>query len=193
MLKENTIIKILEKNKRGLSLTEISNILEQDRRTIAKKLEIMKAKGFVDYEQIGMAKLWSLSKSPIINLLMRNDEKSSVVKNILNSLDEGISILNKELKIIWVNDKIKKMVPKVGNLTDRKCYVSYLNRDERCPGCAVIEAFKTKKTKKLVDKGKDKNGKKYYYQFVASPIKDREGNVIAVIECVRDLSEIKGL
>ncbi|MBI4052878.1 MAG: PAS domain-containing protein [Candidatus Diapherotrites archaeon] len=192
MVSEAEIIRALDSSGRGQSISELSGRLKADRRTTAKLLEVLKAKGIVEFERVGMVKLWSVSKSPIISLLLKDDEQSVVLKNILNSLDEGISILDKDLKIIWVNDTVKKMAKRLTHLQGRRCYETYLNRKDICAKCPAMKTFSSDKMQKSVERGKDKNNNSYHYQFITAPIRGRDGKAIAIIETIRDLSDLTG-
>lgn len=185
---EDKIVSVLGDAQRGLSVTELASRLDIDRRTVAKHLEVMETKGIVEHESVGMAKLYKLTKSPLINLLTKKDEYGMVLQSILNSLDEGVSILDKNLRIIWVNDRIKKMAKKLSHLENRRCYETYVNRKDICARCPALKTFKSNKQHSSVEKGRDRSGKSYFYQFSTAPIKDRRGRTIAIIETVRDLS-----
>ncbi|MBI5389236.1 PAS domain-containing protein [Candidatus Woesearchaeota archaeon] len=185
---QENIIKLLDSSQRGLSVSEIADKIKMDRRTVAKQLEVMEAKSIISHEKVGMAKLWSLSRSPLIALLVKDDDQSMILKNILNTLDEGISILDKDLRIIWVNEKIKGMAQRLSHLQGRRCYETYLNRKDICASCPALKTFKSSTIQKSIEKGKDKDGNPFHYQFVTAPIKDRSGQTIAIIETVRDLS-----
>ena len=77
MIEEKIIALLKESN---LSISEISRKLKQDRRTISKSLEKLDEKGLVEFRNIGMAKLWSLSESPMKNLL--KNKKFFLVHNL---------------------------------------------------------------------------------------------------------------
>ncbi len=187
---EKRIMRFLESSERGRSVSEIASALKADRRTVAKRLEVMRAKGMAECEKVGVVKLWSLSKSPIISLLVKENEEGHVLRGILNSLDEGISILDTDLNIIWANEKIKGMAERLNRLKGRRCYETYIHRSDICAKCPATQTIETDRVSRSVEKGVGINGKKYHYQFVTSPIKDAKGRTIAILEIVRDLSDI---
>jgi len=101
---EEKIIVLLKEN--SYSASDISRKLKKDRRTVSKSLEKLNEKGLVEYRNIGMAKLWNLSESPVKNLL-KNKKIGSYIKDLLNSPIDGISIIDENRKIIWINEKLK--------------------------------------------------------------------------------------
>ena len=96
---DDRIIRNLDQSPRGMSVSELSSQLQTDRRTIAKYLEVLQAKGILEFEKVGTLKLWSISKSPLISLLVREDDQGKVVKSILNNLEDGISIDRKSTRL----------------------------------------------------------------------------------------------
>ena len=102
---EERIIALLKEN--SYSASEISRRLKKDRRTVSKSLEKLNEKGLVEFRNIGMAKLWSLSESPIKNLL-KNKKIGSYIKDLLNSPIDGISIIDEGKNVLWMNEKLKK-------------------------------------------------------------------------------------
>ncbi len=60
---DTRIIETLKKHPLGLSTSQIASVADLNRMTVSRHLEILKAKGFVDYRPIGPAKLWYLSEN----------------------------------------------------------------------------------------------------------------------------------
>ena len=57
----NRILEVLKESKLGSSTSEIASALGLNRMTVSKYLELLRVKGFVNYRQVGSAKLWYLS------------------------------------------------------------------------------------------------------------------------------------
>ena len=106
---------------------------------------------------------------------------------ILSALDTGLSLINPDMTIAWVNQKIRKMFPgrePVGQL----CHVFYESRETICDGCQTQLSFMSGKiceNEQLVPA----TGKWYY--IIAQPIKDRAGHVVNVLEGITDVTERK--
>ncbi len=174
---EEKIIASLKEN--PLSISDISRKLKKDRRTITKFLEKLKEEGIVEFRNIGMAKLWSLSESPLKNLL-KNKKIGSFIKDLLNSPIDGISIIDENRKIIWMNEKLKS---KIGNSRGKFCYQVLAKKNKACEHCTAFKTLSTKKS--LTSKGilKDKKGKKSNLEFITVPLKDNK----IFIEIIRNI------
>jgi two-component system, OmpR family, alkaline phosphatase synthesis response regulator PhoP len=94
---ENKIISLL-KNKKKLSGIQIAKEIKHNRITVIKYLEILKANGIIEYEDIAQAKLWFLSEKTLKkNILVVDDEPHIVnliklsLKNNTNEIIEAYS------------------------------------------------------------------------------------------------------
>jgi len=176
MIEEKIIALLKESN---LSISEISRKLNQDRRTISKSLEKLDEKGLVEYRNIGMAKLYSLSDSPVKNLL-KNKKTGSYIKDLLNSPIDGISIIDENRKIIWINEKLKS---KLGRLKGKFCYEIMAGNKEICLSCTAFKTMTEKKSYKSNGVIVDKLGKKSNFEFITVPLKDNK----IFIEVIRNI------
>ena len=75
----------------------------------------------------------------------------------------------------------------MGDHTGERCYRAYQKRQRVCKGCPVALSFcdggiHTVKRRIQTDKGT------LYVEVTASPLRDNQGNVIAGIETVRDIT-----
>jgi len=174
---EEKIIALLKEN--SYSASDISRKLKKDRRTISKSLEKLDEKGLVEFRNIGMAKLWSLSESPMKNLL-KNKKIGFYIKDLLNSPIDGISIIDENRKVIWINKKLKS---KIGNLRGKFCYQILAKNDKICPNCTAFNTLKTKKSLKSKGIIVDKQGNKSNFEFITVPLKDNK----IFIEIIRNI------
>jgi transcriptional regulator with PAS, ATPase and Fis domain len=109
----------------------------------------------------------------------------------LDQLPFGINIINRKMEVIYVNQTQQAFFP--GRpLAGRICYNAYTDddtREETCPWCAAARAFKTGEATHRVAPSRDANGQVFYhFEVLAVPIKDEDGNVVAVMELVQDIS-----
>ncbi len=106
---------------------------------------------------------------------------------ILSALDTGLSLINPDMTIAWVNPKTREMFPgrePVGQV----CHVFYESRATVCEGCGTLRAFKDGKvceSEQLVPA----TGRWYY--IISQPIKDKAGRVVNVLEGITDITERK--
>ncbi|MGV8141758.1 MAG: winged helix-turn-helix domain-containing protein [Candidatus Woesearchaeota archaeon] len=162
---EHKILGLLREKEEDITINEIADRIKIDRHTAAKRLEVLKSKGLVEYRTVGKSKMWKISKSPFLSALKNNDDMSNNIKNILQHVDGQINIQDKD-KIIWSN-------------TDKN---NCCSGGKRCKNCAVEKTFKTGKTETLT---RDWSKKKV--KITTQPIKDESNNTIAVMEIIRDV------
>jgi PAS domain S-box-containing protein len=106
------------------------------------------------------------------------------LRNVFECIQEGISVLDKDLNIIRVNPTMEKWYGQ--NLSGSKCYRAYRGRSVPCEICPSIKAIKEKTTQKEIVY--DIRGWSEVYAF---PLIDENGEVTGVIEHVRDINERK--
>lgn len=108
---------------------------------------------------------------------------------ILESIGEGISIIGKDMKIVWANPVIEKWAGRLEDIRKRYCYQVYQKRDDLCQNCPSVKTLRTGKTEKARQYGYDTRGKIKYFEFISAPIRDEQGEIIAVVELATDLTE----
>ncbi len=70
-------------------------------------------------------------------------QKELFLNNIIDSVQDGISILDKNLNIIRVNTSIEKWYADQMPIAGKKCYEVYHSRKEPCEICPSIRTLKT--------------------------------------------------
>jgi hypothetical protein len=118
-------------------------------------------------------------------LLAERDRLETVTRNI----GAGLAIISKDYRTLWANDVLKQLF---GNVEGKICYSTYNQRNEICPRCGVREIFETGKNKVVHEQmGKDVDGKTVWSEITATPTKDKDGNITAVLELVVPITERK--
>jgi predicted transcriptional regulator len=166
---EHKILDLLKDKEEDITINEISSAVKIDRHTAAKRLEMLKGKGLVEYRTIGKSKVWKISKSPFLNALRNNDDISNNIKSMLQHMDGQINIQDKD-KIIWSNTQ--KNTSKKNNCC---------SDGQKCKDCAVEKTFKTGKVESST-----RNWSKKKIKIIAQPIKDRNNQTVAVMEIIKD-------
>jgi len=105
----------------------------------------------------------------------------------LNAVQEGISILDKDLNIVRANKILEDRIAKGMKLSGKKCYSALHGRKEPCDNCPSIKAMLDGKTHRQ-DVEVIKANKKYWAEVFSYPIKDENGNIIGAIEYSRDIT-----
>jgi PAS domain S-box-containing protein len=126
-------------------------------------------------------------------------QKSEVLmKNILESVDEGFIIIDPDFKIVSANrayceqeqcrteDIIGKHCYEVSHHMARPCFQS---GEE----CAPSRTFKTGKPSVAIHTHYDSEDKPVYIETRSYPVKDQSGAVTAVIETLNNITEVRKL
>lgn len=120
-------------------------------------------------------------------------ESKDYLETIMDSIEDELLVVNREFKVIMANKAVKL---KIGDqAVGSYCYsVSHglltpcWHEGEDCPAKRVFETGKIYKT---VHQHKGLEGKRLFHEVVACPVKDSKGNVLHVIELMRDVTERK--
>ncbi len=123
---------------------------------------------------------------------LRNSER--FVRNILDTVDEGFIVIDRDFRIVNVN---KAYCEQVGEAADRiigrHCYdVSHRSRGpcyEAGEECAVRAVFETGHPASAVHRHTDGKGSILYVETKGFPIADSSGAVTSVIETVNNITE----
>ncbi|MFH1672234.1 MAG: response regulator [Pseudomonadota bacterium] len=125
-------------------------------------------------------------------------EAEELVGNILQSVGEGISLIDHDYRIVMANkafgcqskmpveDITGKHCYEISHWTDRPCY-------ENGQDCPTKYTFETGKPYTVIHTHKDKEGKAVYVEVRSYPMKDASGNVASVIEVTNDITEKRKL
>jgi|GEM_PF-45579 len=112
------------------------------------------------------------------------------LRAILESIgSDRISILNKDLEIIWANPVA---LQKYGqDIIGRKCYQVYKKIDAPCTSCPVQKTFADGKIYSAEEFSiADQDGATtVLYLTSTSPIRDRNGEITSVVETSKDITE----
>lgn len=113
------------------------------------------------------------------------------LKIVFDTIQDGISILDKDLNIIGANHIIEEwhsyMMPIVG----KKCYDVYHNRTAPCEVCPTLRAIKEKSIQCDIVPFTGEEGQRGWLEIYSYPILNKKGDVIGIVEHVRDITERK--
>jgi PAS domain S-box-containing protein len=100
------------------------------------------------------------------------------------------SVQDKQLRIIDCNRMFRK---DFGDAIGRYCYEMYKKRDEKCPDCPVEKSFADGQSHTAEERLCALNGNEIPVIVYTRPIRDANGNIVAVMEMSTDISEVKSL
>ncbi len=117
------------------------------------------------------------------------ERERAFLQDVFESVQDGISVLDRNLNVLTVNSFMEKMYADSSPLVGRKCYEVYHGRTSPCSSCPSVLAMeqgkKVTQTVPYVWRGEPKG----WLEVTAYPFRDREGRILGVIECLKDVTE----
>ncbi len=118
-------------------------------------------------------------------------EKLDMLEALTENIGAGFVTISKDYRIMYANKFVKN---NVGNVEGKLCYATLNTLDHICPDCGVKKVFEegvSKDSHEYSQIGVD--GKPYFVEIIATPLKDKDGKVTAGLEFIVDLGEKKRL
>jgi len=119
-------------------------------------------------------------------LITAKDEKAKS-DSILAALSDGLNIHDRNFKILYQNEY---SIKHLGNHVGEYCYRAFHQRDEICEECPVAMCFEDGNIHRL-EKNGTVNDNAVHIEVATSPLRDARGEVIAVIELIRNITKHK--
>ncbi len=121
-------------------------------------------------------------------------DKEKFIRNILDTVDEGFIVVDRDFRILTANKAYCSQVGKsCDSVIGRNCYEISHKLLRPCyeggEDCAVRHVFETGDPHIALHKHPDAKGSIMYVETKAFPIKDATGAVTSVIETVNNISE----
>jgi PAS domain S-box-containing protein len=101
-----------------------------------------------------------------------------------------LTVQDHDFRIIDANRRFHE---DFGDVEDRFCYQVYKHRSEKCEVCPVEMAFQDGESHRTEEQVKCLDGREVSVLVEATPLRDRDGRIVAVIEMSTDITQIKSL
>ncbi len=123
---------------------------------------------------------------------LRNELKQSrdYIETVMDSIEDQLIVVDKDYRIIRANKKAlaESSVPPIGKF----CHTVTHESDSPCWSagldCPVQKVFLTGNNYTTTHRHTGPGGEARYHEVVASPVKDSSGNILHVIELLRDVT-----
>jgi len=117
------------------------------------------------------------------------DKSYNILNNIVDAFDAGLSILDKDLNIIWSNKILSGILNLEYDLTGKTCCEVYKCECQDTKNCSVLKALSGGKkqfteTRLIVDRGERK-----YIRHISAPVRDEKGNITQLLKLSLDITE----
>jgi PAS domain S-box-containing protein len=130
----------------------------------------------------------SQQKQLEISLKQERDMLEDITKNI----GAGLVIIDKDYRIIWINNYLKRIN---GDVVSKYCYSTFNTSNTTCTGCGPKKIFNGAEydSREYFNKELYEKGLPCWFELIATPIKDKDGKVVAALELTVDITEKKEL
>ena len=118
------------------------------------------------------------------HLTLLADRERARSQAILESIQDGISIQDRDFRILYQNPRLIELY---GTHQGSYCYQAYQRKEAICDNCLMKATFQDGRSHMDI-KTLDRPSGKQYLETVSSPLRDEQGDIIAVIESVRDIT-----
>jgi PAS domain S-box-containing protein len=109
--------------------------------------------------------------------------------NIINSIQDGISVLDKEYTVVHTNSVMRQWYKNSGELIGKKCYHVYHNKDKLCEDCPTRKVLSSGSAHSEIIPGLPGSGVEWL-ELYSFPLRDHKtGEITGVVEFVRDISD----
>lgn len=108
---------------------------------------------------------------------------------ITSSVGAGLVLISKDYRVVWANDVIKGYR---GDVEGKLCYTVLNDLTEPCSDCGVTKIFAEQASIDIHEYHSTRvDGKPYWVEIIATPVKDETGQIIAAAELAVDITERK--
>jgi len=124
------------------------------------------------------------------NLELELTEEKKKLDNIVSEIGADLLVINRDSKICWANKRLVENHPLGRNILHRSCFDAYCHVQsvpQDCPSAKVFASGKIHQIERVVYN----HHKKKFCNVICSPIFDKNGKVVQVLELIQDITDKK--
>ncbi|MDD2679234.1 MAG: diguanylate cyclase [Candidatus Omnitrophica bacterium] len=120
-------------------------------------------------------------------------QNKNFLSNVFNSIQDGISVLDKDMNILLVNPFMEKLYADKVPFIGKKCYETYQCSKQPCKNCPVRTSLNTQQLAAEIVPKRGENGEIIgWLELYSFPLFDQENKeLLGAIEYVRDITDKK--
>ena len=128
-----------------------------------------------------------MSRRNELDFEIRKERK--MLEAVTKSIGASFMIISKDYHILWANDFISRTK---GEVDGKLCYLVFNTLHKPCSDCGVTKIFAGKTDKDSQEYFSTTiDGRPCWADIIVTPIKDKDGNVVAASELALDITEKK--
>lgn len=124
------------------------------------------------------------------NLELELIEEKKKLDNIVSEIGADLLVIDKHNKILWANKRLIENHALGKSILHQTCFDTYCHLQSApsdCPSAKVFETGKISQMERIIYN----HHKKKFCNVISSPIFDKDGNVVQVLELIQDITEKK--
>ncbi len=124
------------------------------------------------------------------NLELELIEEKKKLDNIVSEIGADLLVIDRHNKICWANKRLTEHHPSGKQILHQTCFDAYCHLQSvpvDCPSVRVFDTGRISQTERVIYH----HHKKKYCNVISSPIFDKDGNVVQVLELIQDITERK--
>ncbi len=174
-------------------LVDVANEISRTKPDHVRLMDHVGARLFWDIFQIeekGQIEEKRIAKPRQVEEALRESEER--FDAMLRSIGDHMSMMDKDLNIIWANEIARKIFG--DDIVGKKCFEAYHKRKEPCKPypCLTLKSFQDGKIHEHDTQVVDKDKKIVYFHCTANvALRDKDGKPVAVMEISRDITDRK--
>ena len=117
------------------------------------------------------------------------NHSESLFETVLNTVSDGVNIVDTDLKIIYHNMAITRTCG--SSLAGRFCYEAFWGRDKPCEDCKIVDVLKDGLERRTFRDLRLPSGDLRLIELRSAAIRDAADHIIGAVEVARDVTEQK--
>ena len=129
-----------------------------------------------------------ITKRKSLELELKEEKKK--LDNIVSEIGADLLVISKDYKICWANKRLIENHNLGRNILSRTCFDTYCHLQsipDDCPSRKVFKTGRINQTEYVVNN----HHKRTFYNVISSPIFDKKGEVVQVLELIQEITEKK--
>ena len=117
-------------------------------------------------------------------------KEQTMLESVTKNIGAGLVMISKDYKILWMNNFLRQFT---GASENNHCYSSFNTCTTICPDCGPKKIFEGASIDRREYCNKTEFNKDHpvWFELIATPIKDADGNIVAALELTVNITEKK--
>jgi PAS domain S-box-containing protein len=116
-------------------------------------------------------------------------ESQQFLENVFDAIQDGITVVDKNLNIIARNNWIKNTFWSSKSIIGSPCFKAFKGNNKVCENCPVHQTLKTKKPHTGIVEFEENNSDSIYFEVTTFPVLDDNNEISSIIEYIKDVTD----